>query len=86
MVNDVMAKPKPIETLFGTRDSAYHQRLIRPIQKLYSVNQIDEFEPLINVAIDSFDNIVREEISKHQERQWTCEMERLVKFCKWVSK
>lgn len=41
-----------------------------------------KFEPLINVAIDSFNNIVREEISKNQTKQWTCEMERLVKFCK----
>ncbi len=41
-----------------------------------------KFEPLMNVAIDSFNNIVREEISKNQTKQWTCEMERLVKFCK----
>ena len=76
------AKPTPIEPLFGTRNSVYHQQLIRPIQKLYSINHIDEFEPLMNVAIDSFNKIVREEILKNQGKQWTCELENVVKFCK----
>ena len=65
-----------------SRNSAYHQRLIRPIQRLYSINQMDEFEPLMNVAIDSFMKLVREEILKNQGKQWTCEIEELVKFCK----
>ena len=40
----------------------------------------------MNVVIDRFDEMVRDEISKNRGGQWTCEMEEMVKFCKCVPK
>ncbi|KAL9635244.1 MAG: hypothetical protein Q9164_003586, partial [Protoblastenia rupestris] len=82
-VNDVAAKPKPIETLFGTRSSANHQRLIKPIQKLYSVNQVDEFEPLLHTVIDSFEDIVRKQIANSDKNEWICDMEKWIEYFTW---
>ena len=81
-VADIPGRP-PIANIFSEKDSVKHQRLVRPVLKLYSANKVDQFEPLLSSAIESFINVVHGKILKNPSKSWRCDQERWIEYFTW---
>lgn len=54
--NDVLMNGHRMSNIFNTQDEAWHNKHLRPIRSLWSINKVLEYEPLIDETLNKFMN------------------------------
>lgn len=77
-VNDVKSGKGILSNIFGTLSNEFHAMQLRPIQKLYTLQGLTEFEPLIDKTILRFRQKVEEEFVVPGK---VCSIDRWLLYC-----
>ncbi|POS81052.1 benzoate 4-monooxygenase cytochrome P450 [Diaporthe helianthi] len=82
-VNDAVQNGQVIQNIFGTRSNAFHNRYIRPIQKLYSMNSMLAMEGLVDKAIRSMCKQLESRFVDGKNTNKPCNLTDWIEFYAW---
>lgn len=80
-INDAVQDGQVIQNVFGTRSNVFHSRYMRPIQKLYSMNNMISMEGLIDKTIRSLCEQIENRFVEGKNAGKTCDIADWVAFC-----
>ena len=52
--NDVVLNGQRMSNIFNTQDEDWHNKYLRPIRSLWSLNKVLEYEPLVDETLNKF--------------------------------
>ncbi|KAL1867101.1 hypothetical protein Daus18300_006500 [Diaporthe australafricana] len=82
-INDAVQDGQVIQNVFGTRSNVFHSRYMRPIQKLYSMNNMLSMEGLIDKTIRSLCEQIENRFVDGKNAGKTCDIADWITFYAW---
>ena len=79
--NDVLMNGHRISNIFNTQDEQWHNKYLRPIRNLWSINKVLEYEPLIDETLNKF---VEKLGTKFADGKTVCPADEWLSFCKFA--
>lgn len=80
-VNDIIQSGHRIQNIFSTRSNDYHRKYVRPIAKIYSLNNILTLEPLADKTTGTFCRRLEEEFVDRPGK--VCDLVQWMMFYAW---
>lgn len=80
--NDVLINGHRLSNIFNSQDEHWHNKYLRPIRNLWSINKVLEYEPLIDETLNKF---VEKLGAKFADAKTVCPADDWLGFCKYPS-
>ncbi|CAI6334871.1 unnamed protein product [Periconia digitata] len=83
-INDAMQPDGSIvSNLFATRDNEFHAQKLRPVQKLYSLQNAREFQPMMDASLESLCHQLEERFVEGANTGKTCDIADWISYFTW---
>ncbi|KAE8356015.1 cytochrome P450 [Aspergillus coremiiformis] len=79
-VNDSIVSGVRLKNIFSHQDEQWHTKYLRPVKNLYSMTQVQEVEPGVDMTIDLFLQKLGERFISTGD---TCEMSKYISYFAW---
>lgn len=80
-VNDIIQGGHRIQNIFSTRSNEYHRKYVRPIAKIYGLNNILTLEPLADKTTATYCRRLEEEFVDRKDRR--CDLVQWMMYYAW---
>lgn len=79
--NDVLLNGQRMSNIFNTQDESWHNKYLRPIRNLWTLNKVLEYEPLVDETLNRF---LAKIDTQFVEGSKVCPMDEWLGYCRHI--
>lgn len=80
--NDVLLNGQRISNIFNTQDETWHNKYLRPIRNLWTLNKVLEYEPLVDETLNKFLAKIDANFVEGEGEGKTCPADEWMSYCR----
>ncbi|KAK2766812.1 hypothetical protein FQN54_006126 [Arachnomyces sp. PD_36] len=81
--NDVLLNGQRMSNIFNTQDENWHNKYLRPIRNLWSLNKVLEYEPLVDETLNKFLAKIDSKFVDGENARKTCPADEWLSYFAW---